>query len=76
MSYNTIKDGAVIAIRIYKDCSGIFPLADLRLAFGGIKTIRWDCPSEREVYKDGINGYTLFYDERITKCFDDILNRV
>jgi hypothetical protein len=64
MKYNQYQDGSVKAIRIYYADNGISPMADLILAYGGKITIQWDNIEQREIYSKGINGYTLYYDER------------
>lgn len=69
-NYDPTKYGAVVAIRIYLK-NGHQPEAELVFAFGGTETIHWDVPSEREKYASGINGYTLFYDERPKREFKD-----
>lgn len=53
---------AVNAIRIY--WNGIIPMAELKFAYGDNVTIQWNNDEERAKYADGINAYTLFYDER------------
>ena len=60
--YNVKKDGVVDAVRIYTD-EYATPYADLILAFGGERTICWTNVEQRNEYLQGINGYTLFYDE-------------
>ena len=53
---------AVNAVRIYWD--GLTPMADLKFAYGEPVTIQWNDAEERAKYADGINAYTLIYDER------------
>lgn len=72
--YDPRKHGAVVAIRIYfKDdrC----PMADLAFAYGGMTTIEWTNPAQREAYMSGINGYTLIYDERPKREFSEWVTR-
>lgn len=68
--YNVQRDGIVNAVRIYID-EHATPYADLILAFGGKRTIRWTDVEQRKEYAPGINGYTLFYDERNKRPFDE-----
>jgi hypothetical protein len=63
LNYEPSKDGAVTAIRIYYKNDRI-PMADLAFAYGGMVTIEWTNPIQRETFKSGMNGYTLIYDER------------
>lgn len=69
--YDPTREGIVVAIRIYYAENRFTPMADLAFAFGGKATIEWDVPMEREVYKSGINAYTLYYDERPKREFKD-----
>lgn len=63
-NYNPILHGDVEVIRIfYSENWNI--LAELRFCFGGTTIIEWTNPDEREKFKEGINGYTLFLDERV-----------
>lgn len=74
--YNPINHGIVIAIRIFTDENGINPMAELAFAFGGTTIIAWNEPAQRKLFKDGINGYTLFFDERCnptTMCFTNCI---
>lgn len=68
--YDVRKQGAVVAIRIYFE-GDRNPMADLILAFGEKVTINWVNPVQREEYASGINGYTLIYDERNKRPFED-----
>lgn len=70
MKYDPMKDGAVVAIRIYFE-GDRNPMAQLAFAFGGTATIDWVNPDQRKVYESGINGYTLIYDEREKRSFKD-----
>ena len=64
--YDPIIHGAVEAIRIfYSENATMDVLAELRFCFGGTTIIEWMNPDEREKFADGINGYTLFLDERV-----------
>ncbi len=60
---------AVNAIRIYWD--GITPMADLKFAYGEPVTIQWNDAKERAKYANGINAYTLIYDEREKPKWED-----
>lgn len=64
--YNPIIHGTVEAIRIfYSENTTRDILAELRFCFGGTTIIEWTNPDEREKFADGIDGYTLFLDERV-----------
>ena len=64
--YNPIIHGTVEAIRIfYSENTTKDILAELRFCFGGTTIIEWTNPDEREKFADGIDGYTLFLDERV-----------
>ena len=64
--YDPIIHGAVEAIRIfYSENTTKDILAELRFRFGGTTIIEWTNPDEREKFADGIDGYTLFLDERV-----------
>ena len=64
--YDPIIHGAVEAIRIfYSENATMDVLAELRFCFGGTTIIEWTNPDEREKFAEGINGYTLFLDERV-----------
>ena len=67
--YSPQTHGAIEAIRIFMDENGITPMAELAFAYGGTATICWVNTYEREIYKDGINGYTYIYDERPKREF-------
>ena len=64
--YNVNKHGAVVAIKITDDFK-----AEIRTAFGFTKTINWTNVAARKEFETGINGYTLFYDERRKRDFCD-----
>lgn len=68
--YNVTKDGAVIAVRIYFVEGSSNSKADLVLAHGGKVTIDW-ATEQRKPYEKGITGYTLFYDERPKRKFEE-----
>jgi len=69
--YDLSKMGAINAIRLYTDYSeGYDVKAELAFAYGGSNTISWIRPAEREIYEPGINGYTLFFDEREKAPFE------
>lgn len=64
--YNPIIHGTVEVIRIfYSENATRDILAELRFCFGGTTIIEWTNPDEREKFADGIDGYTLFLDERV-----------
>lgn len=76
-TYNVDTHGVVTAIRIYTDwCNAATPMAELAFAFGGSTLIPWNDPSQRELYKPGITGYTLVFDERLPagKTFEDFIH--
>ena len=65
-NYDPILHGDVEVIRIFysENCLNDI-LAELRFCFGGTTIIEWTNPDEREKFEEGINGYTLFLDERV-----------
>lgn len=65
-NYDPILHGDVEVIRIFysENCLKDI-LAELRFCFGGTTIIEWTNPDEREKFEEGINGYTLFLDERV-----------
>lgn len=69
--YNPTMHGLVTAIRIFNE-DGYKPMAELIFAFGGSRIIRWDIVENREEYAAGINAYTLMYDERAKRPFDEL----
>lgn len=73
IEYDPLRDGAVVAIKIY----GIpTPRAILAFAFGGTVDVEWNIVSEREKYEKGINSYTYVFDERpaeIGRTFDSFV---
>lgn len=57
----------VLAIRIYFDENSATPrtpMADLLMVDHVVETIEWTNVKQREQFEEGINGYTLIYDER------------
>lgn len=63
-----------IAVRIYEDSDGV-TMADIKTSpCDGLRTetIVWIKPNERERFY--YNGYTIFYDERVSKVkpFEEI----
>lgn len=54
----------VMAVRIYFDGASKMPMADLRMVDGVVEHICWVDVKQRKRFDAGINGYTLFYDER------------
>lgn len=65
-SFTPGESRLVIAARIY--LVDDIPMADLRLADGSVVTIEWCKSDERYAYW---NGYTLFYDERPKRSWQD-----
>jgi hypothetical protein len=65
-----MKNVGVLAIRIYLggNCT---PMADLRMADGVVETICWVDVKARKQFEQGINGYTLIYDERPKVPWED-----
>lgn len=60
----------VIAIRIYyKD--GHIPMADLRMSDGVVETIEWTNVKQRKEFEKLITGYTLIYDEREKRSWEE-----
>jgi hypothetical protein len=59
-----------IAIRIYFKEDGINPVADIYTVDGLIATeVEWDKPDERNKYP--YNAYTLWYDERPKRSWEE-----
>lgn len=74
-SYNPVAHGIVTAIHIYLE-NGYQPMAELAFAFGGTQIIHWDDITEREFYAEGINAYTIMFDDRAKLPFENyVLNR-
>lgn len=75
MKYDVTKNGIIVAAHIFLK-NGYQPMATLVFAFGGHVTIEWDNIKEREKYKEGINAYTVFFDDRTSyNSFEKILNK-
>ena len=53
----------VIAIRIYLGLNAT-PYADLRMSDGVVEHIQWNDVRQRKEFEHQITGYTLYYDER------------
>lgn len=70
-TYDPMKNGAIIAVRIYEDNSSLFPKAEFAFAFGGTETIDWANTEQRESYMKGVNAYTFVFDERKKREFKD-----
>lgn len=64
---------SVIAVRIYYGLNNT-PMADLRMSDGVVETIQWTSVKEREAFVPLINGYTLFYDERAKRTWNEWLH--
>lgn len=59
-----------LAIRIYLGGeTGTMPMADIKTTNGTIQTIEWCSVIQREQFY--INGYTLIYDERPKRNWDE-----
>ena len=55
----------VLAIRIYYgEFAGTVPFADLIMSDGVCETIVWTDVKQRKQFAEKITGYTLVYDER------------
>ena len=62
----------VLAIRIYLGgYTRSVPMADLYIADGVVETIEWTNKRERKAFEAGINGYTLIYDERPKRSWEE-----
>lgn len=60
-----------VAVRIFYAENGFTPMAEC-VAMGGYrKTIRWDREDERNLVTPYIDAYTLFYDERGKRPFNE-----
>lgn len=73
--YEPYIDGVVMAIRIYYSTTGEI-MADLVFSYGGKETIEWTNVAQREHFNSGINGYTLYYDEREKVNFSSFAKQV
>lgn len=75
--YDVTKHGAIVAIRIFYGENNT-PMAELKTAYATDKfpdrkvTICWVAVNQRTQFMLGINGYTLFYDEREKESFDTV----
>lgn len=69
--YTPESCGIVLAVKIEGNKEKL-PVATLSFAFGGTYKTTW-CKSTLDRFKEGINWYTWFFDERPTKedCFED-----
>lgn len=68
MKYNT----TIVAVRIYfSTYNNCTPMADLKFADGVKETIEWTNVKQRKEFLPYINGYTLFYDERSKRNFNE-----
>jgi len=64
---------SVVAIRIYYGDISMTPYADIRMADGVIETICWVNIKERKKFEGAISGYTLIYDEREKRKWEEWL---
>lgn len=62
----------VIAIRIYLGLNNT-PYADLRMSDGVVEHIQWNDTRQRKAFASLITGYTLIYDERPKREWQDWL---
>lgn len=69
-SYDHNEHGMITHVHIYTHCSkNSFEVrAGLTFSFGYFKTIVWNNPDERKFYLTGIDGYTLFIDDRVSSA--------
>lgn len=66
----------VLAVRIYLGgYTGTVPMADLYIADGVFETIEWTNKRERKAFEAGINGYTLIYDERPKRSWEEWIRK-
>ena len=72
-NYNPQEQGAITAIRIYYAEDNITPMAQFAFAYGETATIEWTNPVHRNSYANGINGYTLIFDEREKADFQNFV---
>ena len=61
----------ILAVRIYFTNGDFTPMADLKFSDGVMETIEWTNVKQREEFLQYINGYTLFYDERPKRNFNE-----
>ena len=64
---------SVIAIRIWLDVN-CTPMADLRMNDGVVEHIQWNDAKARKEFEPMISGYTLIYDERPKREWQEWLN--
>lgn len=69
-SYSAERYGAILAIKITLDDKAT-PQATLISAYGKEFHIQWNMPSKVAEFEQGITGYTLFYDERPKRPFNE-----
>lgn len=62
--YNVMEQGIITAVRIRNNTETGMVEAELAFAFGDSTVIDWTCTKTRAEYMLGVNGYTLFFDER------------
>ena len=64
----------VLAIRIYfaDKGPGRPVMADLFMVDHAIETIEWTNEEQREKYAEGINSYTLIFDERPGQTWEEM----
>ena len=60
----------VVAIRIFYD-QYMTPMADLKMIDGKMVTIQWSRMNDVEPFLPFINSYTLIYDEREKRTWDE-----
>ena len=60
----------IIAIRIYLGLNNT-PMADLKTMDGVCETIQWNDVKQRKPFEPYINGYTLIYDERPKRSWNE-----
>lgn len=70
-AYDVSKHGCITAIQIEFD-EMRNSIATLAFAFEGVEPIKinWCCPTERDAFKYGINGYTVIIDKRYGRSFE------
>ena len=61
---------SVIAIRIYYGIN-YTPMADLLFNDGVVETIQWTDIKARKEFEEAITGYTLIYDEREKRAWNE-----
>lgn len=75
--YNPLEHGAIVAIRIFYAEDGHSPMAEIVFAYESEMypnkrvVIEWDSIDEKKPYLIGINAYTLWYDERPKREFNE-----